>query len=141
MESIEPYNFSDAVPFETAYLAGYLADRYDVEPEKCIGRATKRAKTSTEFSFSSTIDGYQTVSPSKTNIRVKRAKYWYTLYPVWILNTTWDKKKFTFAMNGQTGKMVGDLPSDQKEFWKYVVKRGLCISVLLYILQWMLVLA
>ena len=141
MESIEPYNFSNAVPFETAYLAGYLADRYDVEPEKCIGHATKRAKASTEFSFSSTIDGYQSVSPAQSNIRVKSAKYWYTLYPVWILNTTWNKKKFIFAMNGQTGKMVGDLPSDQKEFWKYVVKRGLCISVLLYVLQWMLVLA
>ena len=140
MESIEPYQFSDAVPFDPAYLAGYAADRYDVETEKCIGRAANRAKTSAEFAFRETVDGYQAVSPARHKIQVRKARYWYTLYPVWILNTTWNKKKFTFAMNGQTGKMVGDLPSDQKEFWKYVVTRGLCISVLLYALQWILVL-
>lgn len=31
MESIEPYDFSAAVDFNTAYLAGYLADKYDVD--------------------------------------------------------------------------------------------------------------
>ena len=30
MESIEPFNFDEAVDFQTAYLAGYLADKYDV---------------------------------------------------------------------------------------------------------------
>ena len=35
------------------------------------------------------------------------------LYPVWLLNTTWNGNKYTFAMNGQTGKFVGDLPVDK----------------------------
>ena len=30
--------------------------------------------------------------------------------PVWMLNTKWKGKDFLFAMNGQTGKLVGDLP-------------------------------
>lgn len=33
MESIEPFKFEDAVDFKTAYLAGYLADKYDVTAE------------------------------------------------------------------------------------------------------------
>jgi len=40
---------------------------------------------------------------------------------VWILNTKWEGKDYLFAMNGQTGKMVGDLPIDKKKrrrvFW------------------------
>ena len=32
---------------------------------------------------------------------------------MWILNTTWKDKKYLFAMNGQTGKFVGDLPMDK----------------------------
>ena len=36
---------------------------------------------------------------------------------VWILNTTWKGKKYIFAMNGQTGKIVGDLPADNGAFW------------------------
>lgn len=34
MESIEPYDFADAVDFSTAYLAGYFADKYDVDAEE-----------------------------------------------------------------------------------------------------------
>jgi hypothetical protein len=37
----------------------------------------------------------------------------YVLYPVWLLNTSFKGKKYTFAMNGQTGKFIGDLPMDQ----------------------------
>ena len=38
MESIEPFNFSAAVDFQTAYLAGYLADKYDVDAEQPLRR-------------------------------------------------------------------------------------------------------
>lgn len=44
MESIEPYDFADAVEFQTAYLAGYLADKYDVDAEQSVERANERVK-------------------------------------------------------------------------------------------------
>jgi hypothetical protein len=34
------------------------------------------------------------------------------MMPVWMLNTRWKDKTYTFAMNGQTGKIVGNLPVD-----------------------------
>ncbi len=46
------------------------------------------------------------------------------MYPVWLLNTTWKGNKYTFAMNVQSGKIVGDLPADEGAFWKYVGTRG-----------------
>ncbi len=51
MESIEPYDFSGGGGFQTAYLAGYLADRYDVTAEASIDRAKQRVKRSTEEAF------------------------------------------------------------------------------------------
>ena len=48
MESIEPYRFQDAVSFQTAYLAGYLADKYDVDAEASVERANERIRKSTE---------------------------------------------------------------------------------------------
>ena len=44
----------------------------------------------------------------------------YALYPVWILNTKWQDKDYTFAMNGQTGKFVGDLPMDKAAYKKWL---------------------
>ena len=135
MESVEPYNFKDAVPFKAAYLAGYMADRYDVEMEERIGRAKERVKQSVEDDFKKTVTGYDIVTPKRSNINYTNAKYWYALYPVWILNTTWHNKKFVFAMNGQTGKIVGDLPVDNGLFWKFVTTRGAIFAAVIYAIR------
>jgi len=120
MESLEPYNFKDAVDFRTAYLAGYLADKYDVDAEASIDRANERIKRSTEDAFRKTVTGYTTVNAENTNVQLRNGKAKYALYPVWILNTIWNGQKYTFAMNGQTGKLVGDLPMDKGAYNKYL---------------------
>ena len=120
MESIEPYNYKDAVDFQTAYLSGYFADKYDVDAPSSIERANSRIKKSTESAFSSTVTGgYNTVTPESSSVRLSNSSAKYALLPVWILNTTWNGNKYTFAMNGQTGKFVGNLPVDKKAYWKY----------------------
>ncbi|MBQ1977824.1 MAG: hypothetical protein II225_03665 [Ruminococcus sp.] len=118
MESIEPYNFSDAVDFQTAYLAGYLADKYDVTANDSIQRANERIRKSTEETFRSTVMGYSTVVTEHSNVQFFNSSAKYALYPVWILNSTYKGKNYTFAMNGQTGKFVGDLPMDKGKFWR-----------------------
>lgn len=120
MESIEPFDFSEAVDFQTAYLAGYLADKYDVDARQSIDRANERIKKSTEDAFASTVQGYTSVTPEATGIHLYNGQTKYALYPVWILNTSWKGKKYTFAMNGQTGKIVGDLPLDKSAYKKWL---------------------
>ncbi len=120
MESIEPFDFSAAVDFQTAYLAGYVADKYDVDAQQSIARANERIKKSTASAFASTVQGYSTVFPESTSIRLENSKSKYALYPVWLLNTTWNDKKYTFVMNGQTGKFVGDLPLDKSAYKKWL---------------------
>ena len=138
MESIEPFNFSAAVDFQTAYLAGYLADKYDVDAEQSIERANERVKRSTEEVFASTVHGYQTVVTESSNIRLHGGKAKYALYPVWILNTTWQGKKYTFAMNGQTGKFVGDLPVDKSAAVKWTLGLSAVLSAAAYGAVWLL---
>ncbi len=120
MESIEPFNFEEAVDFQTAYLAGYLADKYDVTEEQSISRANERIKRSTEDAFAETIDGYNSLTPENSSVQLSRSSAKYALYPVWLLNTKWQDKTYTFAMNGQTGKFVGNLPVDSKAYYKYL---------------------
>ena len=120
MESIEPFNIGDAVDFQTAYLSGYLADKYDVDAEASIDRANERIKKSTEEAFASTVQGYTSVIPVSSNIHLQNGRARYALYPVWILNTQWNGQKFTFGINGQTGKIAGDLPMDKSAFWTWM---------------------
>lgn len=138
MESIEPFDFSEAVDFQTAYLAGYLADKYDVDAKQSIARANERIKQSTADSFAATVQGYASVIPESTNIHLHNGSAKYALYPVWILNTTWKDKKYMFAMNGQTGRLAGDLPLDKKLYKKWLFGLTGIVSAAVFAVSYLL---
>lgn len=131
MQSLEPFDYSQAVEFKTSYLSGYFADRYDVTPEHCVETANSRVRESAMELLRSTTGGYLSVVQRSGRVRVSNGKAKYALLPVWILNTTWNGQKFMFAMNGQTGKFIGDLPIDKKSAWKYRLLYGGGIALLL----------
>lgn len=138
MESIEPYDFSETTDFRTAYLAGYMADKYDVTAEQSIDRANQRVKRSTEEVFAETVEGYTTVTPENTSVQFHGGKARYALYPVWLLNTSWNGNQYTFAMNGQTGKFVGDLPVDKAAAARWTFLLAAIYSVAAYGVAWLL---
>lgn len=119
MESIEPFDLSEAVDFQTAYLSGYFADKYDVTADDCIPRANERVKSTVESVFRSTVQGYDTVITEGSAVSCRQGQVKYGLLPVWLLTTNWKDQQYLFAMNGQTGKFIGDLPVDKGAYWKY----------------------
>ena len=138
MESLEPFDCKAAVPFQTAFLSGYLADRYDEDAQACLPRANERMKQSTRQEFSKTVQGYDAVNIEQENINLTEGKPKYALYPVWLLNTSWNGNKYTFAMNGQTGKFVGNLPSDKGKAWAIVLAVTAGVTVISYLIGMML---
>ncbi|MBE6030607.1 MAG: hypothetical protein E7225_03295 [Clostridiales bacterium] len=118
MDSLEPFDYTDLKEFSTAYLPGYLADKYDVTVEESGKRADYRAENTVERSLRDTVIGYGTVFPKSQNIVLKRGEVKYALLPVWLLTTKWKDETYLFAMNGQTGKFVGNLPVDKSKKWK-----------------------
>ena len=138
LESIEPFDLSEAVDFQTAYLAGYLADKYDVDAEQSMQRANERIRKSTEDAFASTVQGYMTVTTESSSIRLENGTVKYALLPVWLLNTTWNGQQYTFAMNGQTGKMVGNLPMDKAAYRKWLFGLTGVIGAACFAASWLL---
>lgn len=110
MESIEPFDYHELVPFNSAYLAGYLADKYDVTAEENEPRIDKRVSNSSVEVLQETVTGYMRVYENERAVEKKEGKVEYAMVPVWILTTRYDNKPYTFMMNAQTGKMVGSLP-------------------------------
>ena len=135
MESLEPFDTSQAVSFKKAYLSGYFADRYDVSASDSVQRANERVKQSTVQAFSQTTGGYMSVNCTGSNIRVHNGRAKYALLPVWILNTSWNGKNYQFAMNGQTGKFIGDLPTDKGAYWKYRLIYGGIVAAIAFGVQ------
>ena len=69
------------------------------------------------------------------------ARYLDALFPVWLLSTSWRGENYLFAMNGQTGKFVGDLPVDKGAARKWMLGLTAALSAASYGVMWLLWLA
>ena len=121
MDSLEPFNYDELVDFKSEYLSGYLADRYDVDAAASMERLKNRVKHTSETVFQDTVSGYTSVEVQSSSVRTSPAEVKYALLPVWLMNTVWNDTRYVFAMNGQTGKMVGDLPINKPKQWLTVL--------------------
>ena len=130
MDSIEPYDYKKLKPFSTAYLPGYLADKFDVTVEQSRERADQRCQGTLDAALLGSVRGYDTCIQTGGSSSLQRGKVHYALMPVWMLNTKWHGKDFTFAMNGQTGKLVGDLPMSWGRFWGLFAAIAAPLSIL-----------
>ncbi|MBR4441022.1 MAG: hypothetical protein IKS00_05670 [Bacteroidales bacterium] len=135
MDSIEPFDFNEFQPFNYSFLSGFLAEKYDVGPEEDKERAQLRMGNSLMASLYGTISGsllgaQQQKDTVFTGIR-------YAMLPVWMLNTKIKDKMHTFAMNGQTGKIVGDIPIDKGKAWRFFFVRTLIAMAILCGLSWL----
>jgi len=119
MDSLEPFDFSEAVDFQTAYLSGYFSDRYDVNADVSVTRAQDRFRSTVSRLVSQTTGGFSSVAAESTSISERNNKREYALLPVWLLHVKWNGKLYTYAMNGQTGKFVGTLPISKKRTWGF----------------------
>ena len=129
MEAIEPFDYSQMIDFETAFLSGYLADKYDVESSAGEGRIHDRVGNSLDDMMAPTFIGYTSVLPTSRNLHVNHGKARYVLLPVWMLHTRYKDKTYVFAMNGQTGKMAGTFPICPKRSAAWFI--GICAGVTL----------
>ncbi len=110
MDSIEPFNYSDLKPFSLSYLPGFLADRHDVSVKDSAERADSRCAGSFVEACEQSVSGYGMKQVTGQDVRIKRGKVHYGLLPVWMLHTRWKEKDYLFAVNGQTGRVAGELP-------------------------------
>lgn len=138
MDSIEPYDYSEMVDFDSAYLSGHLADRFDVDADQSLPRASRRVQASVEAAFRSTISGYDSVMMSVNKTRLSDTSVKYVLLPAYLITSKYKDKTYSYAINGQTGKIVGTLPISKGKslawfFGTFAAAFALCLAVLTYL--------
>ncbi len=134
MDAIEPFDYSALKDFSMAYLPGFMADKYDVSQQECAKRVDERAVNTAESVMAESVTGYATCIPESKNVNVRRGKVGYALLPVWMLSTQWKGQNFLFAMNGQTGRLIGDLPVDKGRFLGWFAGIAVPLTALIYLL-------
>ena len=110
MDRLEPFPYDRLKTFNTAYLAGFAAEKYSYDDEQLFPRAKDKISPFIDQYIQSTMTGYTTVHYRSKKINTTPVRADYVLLPVWVLHYDYKKLKHTFAMNGQTGKVVGKPP-------------------------------
>ena len=144
MDSLEPFDLSEMKPFDARYLAGYAADRFDAEAEGMQQRAEKRMlSTAYAAADREAESGYDSADCTGGRLRAELQKVQYALFPVYLFSILFAGEKYAFAVNGQTGKVVGNVPTDRRQCLLYFLKRALIpvaavllIAVITYFLGW-----
>lgn len=113
MEAIEPFEYEELKDFNPMYLAGYFAERYDLEPKALAERMNKRSKEYVEQEFKEWTHSYGAITSKTDNSIYNEATANYALLPVWFLHYNYLNKDYYFCMNGQTGEVAGILPNSR----------------------------
>lgn len=136
MDAMEPYNYGELVEFQMPYLSGYESEKYNYESgdEAVAGRAETRVRTYISQDVRETIKGYTTTRFLSNNIRLRRKQALYTLLPVWMITYRYKGENQIFAINGQTGRQVGELPNSMGKMAAWFGGITGCITAVLLIL-------
>ncbi len=110
MDRLEPFHYQDLKDFNMPYLAGYLAEKYNYTDDQMFSRAKGRVDQYANQYIAGTINGYSTVHYNRKNLSIQPRNAYYTLMPVWMVCYDYHDNEHIFAMNGQTGKIVGKPP-------------------------------
>ena len=138
MESIEPFNYSDMKDFSMSYLSGFYAEKYDMDKDAMFPRIKERLTGVCKSHIHNTLNGYTATSTVNESYDFSRADMKYVMLPVWFMSYKYKDKVYEFAMNGQTGKFVGNLPTDWGKFWRTALLFTAGAGALIYGIAWLL---
>ena len=138
MNTIQPYNYDELKKYNHAYLSGFLAERFDVEGETTRKDLEPDVLNSAKQIFMGSATGYSSLTTKKNTLHTKDYNLEYVLLPVYMVNVKYNDKMHTFAMNGQTGKFIGNIPVDKKKKRAISIKKFIIYFIVYLIISFIL---
>ena len=117
LKGIFPYEFGALEKFHMGYLSGFQAEKRDIDKESFTAQVRQEIQKFAEKRMRDTITGRNSFSMESQNHRISEEDFRYILLPVWVLTYRQSSQVYYFAMNAQTGEIVGKLPIDNKKLF------------------------
>lgn len=110
ISSLQPFALSEVINYSNELMVGWESEIYSVDVLTGYRQAEQMMDTRLVSMAERKIDG-----DTHRNIRVDAEKWDQTfkhiLLPVWLCTYQYNNKTYQFALNGQTGRIVGSKPS------------------------------
>lgn len=106
---VEPFPTTDLVPYNTAFLSGWVVEQYQIDLIAAAERSRVAMDNQLESLCRSEVPG-----DTQRNLQVEAdysaQTFKHILVPVWLLTYTYGAKNFTVIINGYTGQIAGKYP-------------------------------
>ena len=135
MSSLEPYNFQDLVPFNLAYITGFQAEKTDETADSLDMKAENRVVMHSNRVVNASVRPYRQTGGYLVSDYTKKSDPEYVLLPTWFVNTNFNNNKYSYAVNGQSGKVVGEIPLSKPKFYTLMaILSSICLALTIMIL-------
>lgn len=138
MNTIEPFNYNYLIDFDYRYLSGFLAEKYDINKEDSFNEAKMRVLESSKDIMYNDMGNYTTKTITSNTIEAEKESIEYALLPVWMVNVKYNNKFYLFAMNGQTGEFIGNIPLNKTKAAIYAVLIFITIFLLIILASYIM---
>ncbi|MFI3284828.1 MAG: hypothetical protein R3Y57_07075 [Erysipelotrichaceae bacterium] len=115
IENVQPFDEQALEPFSMSYLSGFLAERRDIEQKELENEVHKDIYDYSKKVVEDSVTGYTSRAEKHFSSKPDKIDWEYGLLPVWTLTYMHNGKVYYYAMNGQSGKICGKLPVDEKK--------------------------
>lgn len=110
MEGLGPYDYTQMEDFSMSHLSGYMAVKYDMDHDEVFAPIADGIQQHSSKLLEDTIYGYDHITVKNCSVDIKKKDIDCVLLPIWMFTYDYNGRKYMFAMNGQTGKIIGSLP-------------------------------
>ncbi len=141
---LEPFHMDELVEFDVAYLSGFYADKYDVHKEALASANLERCRDYLDDAILDTCPHVNKMTTGslcnykKKDIREESQieNVEYALLPAYFVNLKYDTGRQLVIVNGQTGKVVGNLPFEKERFISKFIIHSIIASPIFMILSY-----
>jgi hypothetical protein len=133
LRRIEPFPTTNLLPYDTAYLSGFIVEHYRV----VLIEAAKQSKEQMEAQLRS-LCAHRVPGDTYRNLEIEPIysgeTFKHTLFPVWVLSYDYHGRGFQMVVNGHTGKIAGRYP---KSGWKifFLLLAAFVVLAVLFLLS------
>lgn len=110
INNVFPFNWNELTTFNKKFLLGFQAEKRNIGKKYFEEEIYSDIRKITSDVLKESILGYDKTKVKECFIDLKEIHYCYAMLPVYILTYQHKGEMFYFALNGQTGKVVGKLP-------------------------------
>ena len=138
LRKVEPFDTQKALPYQTEYLSGYIAEHYTLGVKDGFKIAQQRMCESLgQKQEIELLRRYDCVDTMNVIASYEDVTFKHILLPIWIISYHYKDKNYQFLLNGETGKYYGDYPKSKVKIALIVITITLLIVFSPLIFTWL----